>query len=328
MPWRFAQPRVLVGRHAGVDVQAGQFLVEARAQVQRVGQHLRRGAQLSRERGDLRHFGLDAGFRGAPRRRRPEKSRRGSTCISARLLARSRSCSVSSTIPLVYDPCRCRVSPCARIGPISTTMSCSTSGWRTCPLAIEDTLAERLDQLRGRARGPRPDVPAAFLPVGRVVHAGRRHGDRDPLLSGASAAGAARRVTDAGGRRRRTRVVHADPAARGGPCDRQRVPAAAAPAAAPDVRPADKTVSRVLHAEAVQQELRAAPGCLVRAEPSRRGLRRDVRGLADPGERMAAAVRRLAGAQEARVHGRAHGVDRRSARRASSIPTKSIRCAG
>ncbi len=40
-PLRFAQPRVLVGRHAGVDVQARQFLVEARAQVEGVGQHLR-----------------------------------------------------------------------------------------------------------------------------------------------------------------------------------------------------------------------------------------------------------------------------------------------
>ena len=39
-------------------------------------------------------------------------------------------------------------------------------------------------------------------------------------------------------------------------------------------------VSRVLHAEAVQQELRPAPRSLVRAEPSRRRLRRDVRRLA------------------------------------------------
>jgi hypothetical protein len=43
--------------------------------------------------------------------------------------------------------------------------------------------------------------------------------------------------------------------------------------------------------KAVQQELRAAPRFVVRAEPSRRGLRRDVRRVADAEQRMAAAVR-------------------------------------
>ena len=78
----------------------------------------------------------------------------------------------------------------------------------------------------------------------------------------------------------------------------------------------------VLHAEAVQQELRAAPRRLVRAEPPRRGLRRDVRRLADAEQRVAAALRRLAGAAEARVHGRADGVAARRSRRASTIPTE------
>ena len=58
-----------------------------------------------------------------------------------------------------------------------------------------------------------------------------------------------------------------------------------------------------LHAEAVQQELRAAPGSLVRAEPSGRGLRRDVRGLDGSAVDVGDALRRLAGAAEARVHG-------------------------
>ena len=52
-------------------------------------------------------------------------------------------------------------------------------------------------------------------------------------------------------------------------------------AAARDLRQLARAVPRVLHAEAVQQELRAAPRRVVRAEPSRRGLRRDVRGVAD-----------------------------------------------
>ena len=58
-----------------------------------------------------------------------------------------------------------------------------------------------------------------------------------------------------------------------------------------------------------------------------RGLRRDLCGLADAEERMAAALCRMARAQEARIHGRADGVDQPSGRRASTIPMKSIRCA-
>ena len=54
-----------------------------------------------------------------------------------------------------------------------------------------------------------------------------------------------------------------------------------AAAAAADLRPVLHAVPGLLHAEAVQQELRPAPRQLVRAEPSRRGLRRDVRRLAD-----------------------------------------------
>ena len=49
-------------------------------------------------------------------------------------------------------------------------------------------------------------------------------------------------------------------------------------------------VSGVLHAEAVQQELRPASRSLVRAEPSRRRLRRDVRRLARSGSRTGRAT--------------------------------------
>ena len=100
------------------------------------------------------------------------------------------------------------------------------------------------------------------------------------------------------------------------PRHRQRLHAAAAPQAAQAVRPVDGGVSRVLHAQALQQELRPAPRLLVRAEPSRRGLRRDVRGVAQAGLAVARALRRLAGAEEARVHGRAHA----GARRAPAAP--------
>ncbi len=74
----------------------------------------------------------------------------------------------------------------------------------------------------------------------------------------------------------------------------------------------DGGVPGVLHAQTVQQELRPAPRFLVRAEPSRRGLRRDVRGVAQPALAVARALRRLAGAEEARVHGRADARPRRA----------------
>ena len=65
-PLRLAQPRVLVRRHARVDVEAGELLVEPGPQVERVGERLRRGSQPARERRDLRHLRLDPGLRGAP----------------------------------------------------------------------------------------------------------------------------------------------------------------------------------------------------------------------------------------------------------------------
>ena len=51
------------------------------------------------------------------------------------------------------------------------------------------------------------------------------------------------------------------------------------------------------------RRLRAAPGSLVRAEPSDRGLRRDIRGVAAAALALAQPVRGLAGAGEARVRG-------------------------
>ena len=71
--------------------------------------------------------------------------------------------------------------------------------------------------------------------------------------------------------------------------------------------PSYQRLSRVLHAEAVQQELRAASRQLVRAEPSRRRLRRDVRRVAEPAVGLARALCGLAGVEEARVHGHADG---------------------
>src|SRR6185295_7298899 len=70
----------------------------------------------------------------------------------------------------------------------------------------------------------------------------------------------------------------------------------------------------------VQQELRAPPRAAVRAEPSRRGLRRDLCRLADAGERVAEALRRLAGAAQVALRRGSDERDRASRALAAHAP--------
>ena len=164
----------------------------------------------------------------------------------------------------------------------SRTSRCSTCGCAICGITIEaSVLAQRIADLHAELEASADRLPSALLAVGRVVHARRRRRHRHPVLSGAPAPREARREPDARSRGRRPRLVHEDPAPRGRTRDRQRVPPAAPAQAAEAVRPVVDAVSGVLHAEAVLQELRPAPRLVVRAEPSRRGLRRDVRGVAE-----------------------------------------------
>ena len=95
------------------------------------------------------------------------------------------------------------------------------------------------------------------------------------------------------------RRVHADPAARVRPCRPACLSAAPAARVAAALRQVVHQVPRVVPAEPGQQEVRPAPAPLVCAEPSGRGLRRDVRRLARPAFRLAASLRRLARAPEA-----------------------------
>src|SRR5690606_15863840 len=84
----------------------------------------------------------------------------------------------------------------------------------------------------------------------------------------------------------------------------------AAPPPAPvagAVRAVVPPLPRVLPAQPGQPPLRPAPEALLRPEPSRRGLRRDLRRLAPSPLRLAEAVRGVAGVAEARVRGRADG---------------------
>jgi hypothetical protein len=63
---RARRPRVLVGEHAGVDVEARQLLVQPRRQLQRVGQRLRRGSELALEVAQLRQLRDDLFLLRAP----------------------------------------------------------------------------------------------------------------------------------------------------------------------------------------------------------------------------------------------------------------------
>ena len=153
-----------------------------------------------------------------------------------------------------------------------------------------------------------PLLPAALLAVGRVVHAGRRARHRDPVLPGASAPGAARVRADARGRGRHAGMVHAHPAAR----DRPRASTTPTACAAAAGGSSSSACRRTAYPEyytprPYSRSFVAAPRALVRAEPSRRGLRRDVRRLADARFAVAEALPGLAGAQEARVRRRADG---------------------
>src|SRR5205823_13882262 len=67
------------------------------------------------------------------------------------------------------------------------------------------------------------------------------------------------------------------------------------------VRPIVYPLPRLLPAEPGKPPLRPAPAALVRAEPSGRGLCRDLRGVAHPALELAQTLRRLAGAQAARI---------------------------
>ena len=74
-----------------------------------------------------------------------------------------------------------------------------------------------------------------------------------------------------------------------------------------------KRYPQLLSAESGQQTFRPASAAVVRAEPSGRGFRRDVRGLAAAALELAHALRRMAGAQEAGIRRRADGGNRRAA---------------
>ena len=153
--------------------------------------------------------------------------------------------------------------------------------------------------------------PPACLDIERVVQPRRHARHCDPLLSRASPPDAARAEDDHRRRRRhRSRSACAFSATR--PATWCSILSVAAPAPlAGAVRPVVDPLSALLSAKSSQPALRLAPSALVRAKPSGRGFRRDLRGVAHAAFELAHALCRLAGAQEAGICRRADGRDRR-----------------
>ncbi len=173
-----------------------------------------------------------------------------------------------------------------------------------------------LSELPARAArrdgGEGPQGPAARLAVERMVQPEQHAGHRLPVLSGASAADAARTQDDHRRRGRHARRMHAHPAPRGRPRHAALLCAASSSPLAAPVRPFIDALSALLSARSGEPEFRPASPALVCAKPSGRGFRRDVRGVADAALELAQALRGLAGAEEAAIRRRADGGDRQA----------------
>src|SRR5439155_10889646 len=111
-------------------------------------------------------------------------------------------------------------------------------------------------------------------------------------------------------RRRHGGRLHAHSPPRVRPCGAGRLSAAPAAPLAGALRPLIAALPAILPAESGEPPLRLSSAALVRAEPSRRGLCRNVRGVADAALELAQALCRMAGTQEIGICRRADGGDR------------------
>src|SRR5579872_5870916 len=103
--------------------------------------------------------------------------------------------------------------------------------------------------------------------------------------------------------------MHGHSPSRGWPCDAARLPVPAATALAAAVRPVLETLPALLPAQSGEPALCPASSALVCAEPSGRGFRRNLRGVAAAAFELADALCRLAGAEKARICRRVDGRD-------------------
>src|SRR5215471_6415086 len=128
-----------------------------------------------------------------------------------------------------------------------------------------------------------------------------------PVLSRPSPPDEDREENDARRRGRHLVRVHGHSPSRGRPCRAARLPAAPPPALAAAFRPFLETLSALLSAKSGEPALCPASSALVRAKPSGRGLRRNLRGLAAAAFELADTLCRLACAEEARICRRTDG---------------------
>src|SRR6202035_1054494 len=143
-----------------------------------------------------------------------------------------------------------------------------------------------------------------------MVQPGQHAGDRLPFLSGPPAADAA--GEEKNHRRRGGHVVGVhehSPSRSRARCSALLSAPAQSPLAAA-VRSIIETLSEILPPEPCQPAFRPAPAALVCAEPSGRGLRRNICGLAATALKLAHALCRLAGTEKARIRRWADGRDR------------------
>src|SRR2546423_13349112 len=151
------------------------------------------------------------------------------------------------------------------------------------------------------------------MDIERMVQSGECARHCHPILSHPSPPDEDREENDARRRGRHLVRVYGHSPSRDGPCHAARLPTATPPALAATVRPVLETLPALLPPQSGQPELCPASSALVRAEPSGRGFRRNLRGVAATTFKLADALCRLAGAEEAQICRRTDGRNRRQA---------------
>ena len=201
-----------------------------------------------------------------------------------------------------------RLSDVTRISSIAARVRfrADPSGSQSPPRQAHQPAGTEARRFPGRAL--RPSTPSRVGPQGtQALSSGvlphRRvglprwaAGDRHSVLPRRSALGAARARDERSRRRARDHDV---PASRGRSCVQLRIPALPHSRMAATVRPVQPPLSRSVPSRAVQPQVRAAHRRLVRAEASRRRLRRNVRRVADAALELAAPIQSMACHQEA-----------------------------
>src|SRR5882757_7397168 len=137
------------------------------------------------------------------------------------------------------------------------------------------------------------------MDIERMVQSGRCARHCDSLLSRPSPPDETREENDARGRGRHLVRVHGHSSSRGRPCRAARLPVATTPALATVVRRVIEALPALLPAQSGEPALCPTSSALVRAEPSGRGFRRNLCGLAAAAVELAEALYWLAGAEEA-----------------------------